>query len=225
MPNRPGEPGLIEALRSTGAVREFADTAVPDSVVNEILDTARFAPSGGNRQPWRVAVIEDRHLRRQLAELMQPVWDEYIAARATGQAPFNPLDYRPPAEIVPATNPLLDQLEQVPVVLAIAADLGEIAAMDADLDRLPIVAGASIYPFCWNLLLAARAQGLGGVLTTFLARAEPAAAEILGLGEHLALAATIMLGYPIHQPTRLRRNDVGAFATRNRFDGPVWAID
>ncbi len=219
------DPGLSEALRSTGAVRHFTDAAVPDTVVYEILDTARFAPSGGNRQPWKVAVIQDRHLRRQLANLMQPIWDEYISARGSGQAPFNPIDYQPPQEITAAPNPLLDQLEHVPVLLAVAADLGEIAAMDADLDRLPIVAGASIYPFCWNILLAARAHGLGGVLTTFLSRAEPAAAEILGLNDRLALAATIMLGYPVERPTRLRRNNVETFTTQDRFDGPTWVND
>ena len=150
---------------------------------------------------------------------MQPVWDEYVAASRTGAAPFNAVDYRPPAERMHASNVLLDGIEQVPVVLAVAADLRRISAMDASLDRIAVVPGASIYPFCWNVLLAARERGLGGVLTTFLSRVEREAAPLLKLPEHHALAATIFLGYPMHQPTRLRRRPVEEFASVDAFEG------
>jgi len=81
------------------------------------------------------------------------------------------------------------------------------------------VPGASIYPFCWNVLLAARERGLGGVLTTFLSRVEVEAAALLRLPAHHALAATICLGYPVHQPTRLRRKAVEEFASIDSFEG------
>ncbi len=71
----------------------------------------------------------------------------------------------PPVE---APNSLIDEIESIPVVLAVAADLNLIALMDGNLDRPAITGGASIYPFCWSILLAARAHDLGGVLTTFL---------------------------------------------------------
>ncbi len=109
-------------------------------------------------------------------------------------------------------------------MLAVAADLASIAMMDAELDRPPVTGGASIYPFCWNLLLSARAHGLGGVMTTFLSRVEPAAAPALGLPEHHALVATIFLGVPVHQPTKLTRHPVETFATTNRFDGPAFSV-
>jgi nitroreductase len=214
---------LDRALRTTGAVRRFTDAPVDDATVHAILDTARFAPSGGNRQPWRVAVVHDQALRRQLADLMQPVWDEYVAAAAAGQRAFNPVSYHPPADPPPAPNELLDHIEQAPVVLAVAVDLREVAMMDDTLDRAPVVGGASIYPFCWSLLLAAHDHGLGGVMTTFLSRAEPAAAPLLGLPEHHGLAATIVLGQPDgDRPTRLTRHDVDRFATIDRFDGPAF---
>ena len=73
---------LIPTLRTTGAVRRFTAEPVTDAAVHQILDDARFAPSGGNRQPWRVAVVRDAGLRRRLAELMQPVWDGYVARAA-----------------------------------------------------------------------------------------------------------------------------------------------
>jgi nitroreductase len=211
---------LTDGLRTTGAVRRFAPDPVDDATVAAILDTARFAPSGGNRQPWRVAVVRDAPARTQLAALMQPVWDEYVAASQAGQRPFNAVSYVPPTSTPPAPNELLDGIVDVPVVLVVAADLRELAVMDRDLDRVPIVGGASIYPFCWSVLLAAHAHGLGGVMTTFLSRAEEAAAPLLALPDHHALAATIFLGRPAQdRPTRLTRRDVTSFATVDRFDG------
>jgi nitroreductase len=82
-----------------------------------------------------------------------------------------------------------------------------------------------VYPFCWSLLLAARARGLGGVMTTFLSRVEAEAAPLLGLPTGHALAATIFLGVPEHQPTRLRRHSVDSFTTRDRFDGDAFKGD
>lgn len=209
---------LLDTLRSTGAVRGFTADPVADGTVAAILDAARFAPSGGNRQPWRVAVVKDVDLRRTLAGLMRPVWEEYCGANAVGQRPFV-FGRSTGAPPVAVPNALIDEIESVPVVLAVAGDLREIAIMDGMLDRPPVVGGASIYPFCWSILLASRAHGLGGVLTTFLSRAEPAAAGPLGLPPHHALVATIFLGVPTHQNTKLRRNPVESFTTVDRFDG------
>jgi len=212
---------LVEALRTTGSVRSFTDEQVDDATVVQLLDIARHAPSGGNRQGWRVALVKDRDARRSLAAMMQPVWDEYLAQSATGWTPFNVVDE--PAIDGPHAhrpNPLLDAIDDVPVVLVVAADLRCLAVMDKDLDRVALTGGASVYPFCWNVLLAARAIGLGGVMTTFLSRVEPDAAPILGLPEHHAIAAVLFLGHPVHQPTKLTRRAVAEFARIDRFDGP-----
>ena len=194
---------LLDTLRSTGAVRGFTDEPVGDDTVVSILDTARFAPSGGNNQPWRVAVVKDPALRHAMAELMRPVWEEYMGANAVGRRPFafgRSIDAAP----VAVPNALIDEIGTVPVVLAVAANLHDIAIMDGNLDRPPVVGGASIYPFCWSIILAARAHGLGGVMTTFLSRAEVAAAAPLGLPADHALVATIFLGVPTHQNTKPR---------------------
>ena len=215
---------LTSALRSTGSARRFTADPVDDGVLAAILDTARFAPSGGNRQPWRVAVVRDPAVRRQLADAMAPVWDEYVAASVEGQVPFNSVDYRPPASIERGrANPLMDDIESVPVVLAIAADLASVAMVDRDLDRPPVTGGGSVYPFCWSILLAARDHGLGGVMTTFASRVEPDLRDVLGLPATYALAATIFLGVPEHQPTKLTRHPVASFATVDRFDGAAFA--
>ncbi len=214
---------IREAIRTNGTVRDFTDEPVDDATIVSILDDARFAPSGGNRQPWRVAVVEDPTLRRELATLMQPVWDEYLETSMIGGTPFNVVDYVKPHDITPnKANALLEHIDTIPVVLAVAANLADVAMMDAELGRKPVTGGASIYPFCWNLMLSARAHGLGGVMTTFLSRVEPAAAPALGLPDHHALVTTIFLGHPVHQPTRLKRKPVESFATTNRFDGPAF---
>ena len=214
---------IRDAIRTNGTVRDFTDESVDDATIASVLDDARFAPSGGNRQPWRVAVVDDPTLRRELATLMQPVWDEYLETTAAGGTPFNVVDYVKPDDVTPnKANALLANIETIPVVLAVAVDLSNVAMMDAELDRPPVTGGASIYPFCWNLMLSARAHGLGGVMTTFLSRVEPAAAPALGLPDHHALVTTIFLGHPVHQPTKLKRQPVESFATRNRFDGSTF---
>jgi nitroreductase len=210
---------LHDAITTTGAVRRFRPDPVDHRTVLDILDDARFAPSGGNRQPWRVAIVDSSDIRRGMADLMQPVWDEYIAAGESGQTPFNHVDYERPADVAPdRQNELLYRIDDVPVVLAVAADLRSVALMDGHLDRPALTGGGSIYPFCWSILLAARSRGLGGVMTTFLSRAEPQAAELLGLPEDHALAAVMFLGVPEHQPTRLTRRHAEAFTTVDRFD-------
>ena len=218
---------LREALRSTAAIRVFTDRPVSDETIAAILDDARFAPSGGNRQPWRIAVLKDRAVRRSLADAMQPVWDDYMVAAAAGQTPFTavpPAGYTPPTDRPPhAPNPLLTNIESIPVVLAVAADLSRIALMDKDLDRPAVAGGASIYPFCWSILLAAREHDLGGVITTFATRVEPITGPLLGLPADHVLAAVIFLGHPERRPTKLKRSPV--VTTIDRFDGPPLSYD
>jgi nitroreductase len=210
---------LAESLRTTGSTRDFTDQVVEDATIVSILDDARFAPSGGNRQPWRIVVVKDRATRRRLADLMIDVWHDYLGQSSDpSRAPFA-FGRSTGAPPVSAPNPLLDKIEDVPVVLAVAANFNNIALMDGNLDRPPITGGASIYPFCWSILLAARERGLGGVMTTFLSRAETKAAPILGLPTDHALVATIFLGHPVHLNTKLRRGEVSTFATIDRFDG------
>jgi nitroreductase len=108
----------------------------------------------------------------------------------------------------------------VPVVLVVGLDLTAVASFDAALPRVGVISGASVYPFVWNLLLAARDLGYGGTLTTFLAGREPEAQALLGLPRHLAVAALVPLGRPARQLRQLTRQPVEAFTTIDRFDGP-----
>jgi nitroreductase len=114
-----------------------------------------------------------------------------------------------------------EHLDEVPVLLVLLADLGALAAVDRDLDRYTFVGGASVYPFAWSILLAARTLGLAGVMTTMATRNEDRVRTLLGVPDHLAVAAVLALGWPVHQTTKLRRNEVSEFATLDRYDGPA----
>jgi nitroreductase len=101
----------------------------------------------------------------------------------------------------------------------VLADLRVLAAVDRDLGRYTFAGGASVYPFVWSLLLAAREEGLGGVVTTMPIRREPAVKELLGIPDELAVAAVVAMGRPVKQPTRLTRAAVEEFATVDGADG------
>src|SRR5688572_27176045 len=150
---------LRDALRGTGAARQFTDDAVPDDVIYRILDTARFAPSGGNRQGWRVVVVKDPAIRAGIRDLYLPGWGEYLAQMQVGLTPFAPVtdeaaeaaaierahSSTPPH--IGVSSEFAAHIDEVPVLLVLLADLRVLAAVDKDLDRYTLVGGASIYPF------------------------------------------------------------------------------
>jgi len=86
--------------------------------------------------------------------------------------------------------------------------------------RVGIISGASIYPFAWNILLAARHEGFAGTITTLAAAQEPRLQERLGLPRHVAVCAVMPLGRPVRQLTKLRRKTVAEFAMVERWGGP-----
>ena len=106
------------------------------------------------------------------------------------------------------------------VVLVVCLDLGVVAATDQDLDRIGVISGASVYPFVWSVLLAARNEGFGGVPTTMAVAQEPAVRTLLSIPDEYAVAAVVPLGKPIHQATKLKRKPLRDIVTRERFDGP-----
>lgn len=212
---------LYDVMRTTAAVREFTGDPLPDDVLERILDNARFAPSGGNRQGTRVIAVRDPQTREALIDCTIPGVKRYIAQLRNGENPWNPLQ---PCGVDPQTVEAVDVPSQSPlrtaeVVLVVCVDLGVVAAFDQYLDRVGLVAGASVYPFVWNILLAARNEGYGGVLTTAAIAEEPRVRELLGIPDNYAVAALLPLGKPQHQLTRLTRKPVAEIATTGRFDG------
>lgn len=223
---------LAEALRTTGAVREFTDEPVDDATVYRLLETARFAPNGGNRQAWRIVVVKDPATRRALRDIYLPGWYEYLAQVAAGLTPWAVVTDRAlEAQAVSGADDVAaaaaegpggfaEHLDEVPVMLVLLADFSRLATVDRDADHYTMVGGASIYPFAWSILLAARGEGMAGVMTTMVVRNEQAVVDLLGVPDTHTVAGLLALGHPVRQPTRLRRGAVEEFATIDRFDGP-----
>ena len=180
--------------------------------MERILDTARFAPSGGNRQGWRVIVVKDTAIRQRLRDCYLDTWYEYLAQGAAGLTPWAPVTDREAeaaavhragemrAAAAAGPGGFAEHFDEVPVLLVVLADQRYLAAVDRDLDRYSMAGGASIYPFAWSILLAAREEGVGGVVTTMVIRSEPEVKTLLGVPDELAVAAVVALGRPVRFP-------------------------
>lgn len=220
-------------MRTTAAVRAFTDEPVTDEQLYRVLERARFAPSGGNRQGWRVIVVRDPQRRQAIRDAYVVGWREYVGHVVRGLVPFAPgpdgrwtgpaIDLAA-ARSVEQPNAFADLLDRVPVMLLLCCELGALAVLDNGLDRQSIVGGGSIYPFAHNLLLSARNEGLGGVMTTVICRQEDAVRRLLHIPDGYAVAGLIALGHPEHQVSRLSRRPVEAFTTVDSFDGGPFSL-
>ena len=214
---------LYDTMRTTAAVREFTDDPLPDSVLHTILDNARFAPSGGNRQGTRVVIVRDTATRERLVEITEPGARRYHAQQRAGETPWSAFGSSgvTDEEVAQAPVPTFftDPLRKAPVVLVVCVDLRAVAALDKDLDRIGIVAGASVYPFVWNVLLAARNEGFGGTITTMAVAEEPALKDLLGIPDPYAVAAVVPLGKPVKQLSRLTRAEVEELTHLEHWEG------
>ena len=224
---------LDHALRTTGAVREFLPEPVDDEVVYRMLDAARFAPSGGNRQAWRVVVVRDRGLKATLRDLYLPGWYEYLAQSAAGLVPWAPITD------ADAETQALAGVDGVASEAAGRAGRVRRAPRPGSRPRAgprrPAPAGHGgprlrpLHARGWSVGLSLRVEhaaggadeGLAGVMTTMVVRREPEVRAAFGVPDHMAVAALVALGRPVRQPTKLRRESVEEFATVDRLDGPA----
>ena len=217
---------LYDIMRSTFSARDFTGDPLPDDVLVKILEHARFAPSGGNRQGWKVIVVRDQKTKDELARMSGIAAKRYAAQAANGESPWNTID--PPrvdAATIERTAPparLMEPLAKAPVVLVLCVDLKVVASIDQDLKRVGVVSGASIYPFAWNILMGARHEGFGGTITTLAIAQEPAIQALLGLPSHVAVASVMPLGRPTRRLTKLKRKPVAEFAMREKWGGPAF---
>jgi nitroreductase len=215
---------LFDVMHTTFSGRNYTSDPLPDATLYRILDHARFAPSGGNRQGWRVIVVRDPATRKALAQLTEPAAKRYTAQAQNGENPWNTID--PPrvdAAAIERTPPpphLTDPvLKGAAVVLVIGVDLKVVASTDQNLKRVGVISGASIYPFAWNILLAARHEGFAGTITTLAIAEEPRIQALLGIPSHVAVAAVMPLGRPVKTLTKLKRKPVPEFAMLERWGG------
>jgi nitroreductase len=208
---------FTEVVRTTPTCRRYRPDPVPDEILRRVFDGARWAPTGGNRQGVRWVVVRDAETRRRLRDLYLPLWEQY-AGRATSR-PGAPLP-----KLISEADHMARHLDRVPVLVVVCARLDDLLATDRHLGRLSIVGGASVYPAVQNLLLGARAEGLGTALTTLLCAVEPQVKEMLAIPEGVATAALVAMGWPEAPfPVRLSRRPVEEACFAESWGEPLFA--
>lgn len=215
---------LYELMRCAPSTRRFTSEPVPHEVLQRVFENARFAPSGGNRQGWRLVVVTDQDTRRRLRELYEKPWVQYMeqtggrAVLEAGEAGGVPAGR---LRMLRGADEFAHHFDLVPVHLVVCVELQALAIVDSSLDRPSIVGGASVYPFVQNILLGLRAEGLGAAFTTLLTPAEEQVRELLGLPDGVVLAGHISVGYRADPwPKQLKRNPVNEFAFGERYGQP-----
>jgi nitroreductase len=215
---------LYELMRCVPSTRHFTDEPVPREVLERVFENARFAPSGGNRQGWRVIVVTDPQRRRRMRELYEQPWDDYMVktggrdALDAGEASGLPAGR---LRMLRGADEFAHRFDGVPVHLVVCTQVESLAITDAELERPSIVGGASIYPFVQNVLLGLRHEGLGSAFTTLLVPAEPQLRDLLDIPEGYAVAGHISVGYRDGDwPRKLTRNPVSEFVFGERFGQP-----
>jgi len=202
---------LLEGLATTRAIRRYTDDQIPEPDLARILWHAGRAPSGTNRQPFRFLVLREgpraRRAREMLGESFRAGWE----SKREGDG------FRP-SRFATSMQRYVDHFESVPVIVLVCLDRY----------RSPSVyEGASVYPACQNLLLAARALGYGGALTMWHLSRETELRELLDIPSDVALSACITLGVPAGRHGPVRRKPLGDVTFEDRWgDTPAWtAVD
>ena len=208
---------LYSLLSTTRSIRRISDAPVPDDVLDRVLQAAVWAPSGGNRQPWRIIVVRDRDVKQALSDLYVEEWAAYVDFNLSKVPDRSPETLERVRRQFDTGGALAAGLADVPVVCVFVHDPSMLYVTDAGLGRHPVVGGASLYPAVQNLLLAARAEGLGGVITTLLCRREPEMRTVLSLPDEWAVHAVVPLGFPKGRHGPLRRAPITEMVHRDRW--------
>lgn len=211
---------LLTGLATTRAIRRYRDEPIPDGDLSTILWHATRAPSGSNRQPFRFVVLRDGpkavEAKALLGESFRSMWARKRADDGYDEGSGAAAD-TPKARMAATMQHFVDHFERTPVVV--------LACMRRHRDPHP-TEGASVYPACQNVLLAARALGYGGVMTTWHAFVEDDLRSLLGIPDDVAMCATIPLGRPVGGHGPVRRRPVGELVYDDGWEQPAaWAVD
>jgi nitroreductase len=207
-------------LATTRAIRRYRPEPVPDDALRAMLFAATRAPSGSNRQPFRFLVLRDGPLAKAakalVAEGARAAWDHKRAADGYDSGSGG-RDRSPKARMAATMQAYVDGFAEVPVLI-LPCFLRY---------RAPHVSeGASIYPACQNLLLAARALGYGGVFSGWQRAVEDQLRELLSIPEEALIAGTITLGRPQGGHGPVRRRPLGELIFEESWgSSPDWAVD
>lgn len=203
-----GEIGLFEAIYSTRALRRIKPDPVPDELLFQLFDAAVRAPSGGNAQDWRWVVITEPQLKQTIQGWFWESWQSYQPRYAADPSLIDALP-RSQRLSLKSTEYLVRHLAEVPVILAVCGLRGKHSTP-----------GGSIFPAVQNLLLAARALGLGGSITNFARAHEADLLRLLGIPEEQQVYCLVPLGYPLDRPGPVRRRPVKRAVFWNGWQQP-----
>ena len=188
---------LYDAMSTLRAVRRLKSDPIPSEVLHRVLRAATWAPSGGNRQCWRIIVVRDQLCKSKLAELYKPHWIEYTRGFETLLNQLSGDKLKQTKRGLEAGNYLSEHLHEAPVICVFCFNPSQMTITDENLQRPSVVGGGSVYPAVQNLLLAARSEGLGCVLTTLLCLEEKSVKSLLDIPDDWFTCAHVPLGYPV----------------------------
>ncbi len=188
---------LYEAMSTLRAVRRLKPDPIPADVMQRVLQSAAWAPTGGNVQPFRIVLVKDAGHMAKIQDWYYEEWQKYTAPNRKGLSSM-PEDVRNRTEkMLKAGDYLADHMADVPALLVFCFNPKFMAITDADLDRPSVVGGGSVYTAVQNVMLACRAEGLGCVLTTLLCFKEAEIKSLLGIPPDWGTCAHIPIGYPV----------------------------
>jgi len=208
---------LLDAMQTMNACRYYRPDPVPDALLANVMNAARWAATGSNKQPVSLIAVRDAAKRRAIHDLYQPIWDGALQKYSSGEFRhgFSP-------SFLTHVDHFARHLADIPVHLVVCVEWRELSTIDANLGRTVLTPGSSIYPAVQNLMLAARDAGLGTTLTTLLGLAEPQMKALLGIPEPIATAAVVMLGWPARPfPRKLKRKPLAGMAFLDTYGAPL----
>jgi nitroreductase len=204
------DPGLFEIIHTTRSMRRLKPDPVADDVIRKILEAGICAPSGGNMQRWRFLVIKDAQIKQRVAVYYKRAWDEHAAPRYRAGAAAPGTSAERFSRMLAAAQHLADHIHEAPVWIVPCLEGSATTRWS----------GSSIYPAVQNVLLAARALGLGATLTTLHLTFEKEAETALGLPADAHSYAIIPIGYPMGRFGPVGRMPLGDVVYENRWGSP-----
>ena len=193
---------LYEAMNTQRAVRQWTDAPVPESAIRRIIEAATKAPSGSNLQPWGFVVVTDDAKRRVLADAIRTSFEQRFGGRRPDPERIeDPVQRR----MMRGAFRLFDDFAAAPVLIIPCLVSAQSPAPEG------LLAGSSIYPSIQNLLLAARAEGLGTVLTTPQDGIRDVLADEFGIPAEAVPVAIIPMGWPAVPFGPVKRKPVDEF--------------
>lgn len=210
------EADLFQIIHTTRAMRRLRPDPVPDGIIREILEAGICAANSGNTQRWRFLVVKDPQIKKAVQIYYKRAFDETVGPRYLASTPPPGMTEERYRRQHAAVEYLTEHFHEAPVWI--------VACIDHGADRPSRSAGASIYPAVQNMLLAARALGLGATLTTRHLFFEKETEAALGLPPGVHSYAIIPVGYPMGNFGPVRRGDLGEFVYQDRWGEPYASL-